>query len=258
MIETRTEGPVAHVTLNRPQVHNAFDSEMVERIRQAFEDVGRRDSVRVVVLEGRGKSFSAGADLNWMRRMIDFTYEENLADAKHMSDMFSAIAQCPKPVIARVHGATLGGGSGLVAAADIALAVESASFGFTEVRLGIIAAVISPWVVARIGAGRAREYMLTGERFSAATAFGIGLVHSVAPDLPALDRRIHEKIESILSVAPGAIARTKTLIAEVDRRPFEESIEYAAHALAEARTTEEGQFGMAAFLERRPPPWVKK
>ena len=139
MIETRTEGPVAHVTLNRPQVHNAFDRKMVERIRQAFEDVGRRDYVRVVVLEGRGKSFSAGADLNWMRRMIDFTCEENFADAKHLSDMLYAIARCPKPVIARVHGATLGGGSGLVAAVDIALAVESASFGFTEVRLGIIA-----------------------------------------------------------------------------------------------------------------------
>ena len=131
--------------------------------------------------------------------------------------MFPAIALCPKPIIASVHGATLGGGSGLVAAVDIALAVESASFGFTEVRLGVIAAVISPWIVAGIGAGRAREYMLTGERFSAATVFGIGLVHSVAPDLPALDRRIYEKIESTLSVAPGAIAWTKTLIAEAEK-----------------------------------------
>ena len=258
MVETRTEGPVAHVTLDRPQVHNAFDREMVGRIRQAFEDLGGRDSVRAVVLEGRGKSFSAGGDLNWMRRTIDFSYEENLADARRLSDMFSAVARCPKPVIARVHGAALGGGSGLVAAADMALAVESAVFGFTEVRLGIVAGVISPWVVSRIGAARAREYMLTGERFSAGTALRIGLVHGVAPDLPALDRQIREKIESVLVAAPGAIARTKTLIAAVEARRLDESIEYAARALADARTTEEGQAGMAAFLDGRPPPWLKR
>ncbi len=257
MIETRTEGPVAHVTLDRPQVHNAFDREMVGRIRQAFEDVGGRDSVRAVVLEGRGKSFSAGGDLNWMRRTIDFSYEENLVDARRLSDMFSAVARCPKPVIARVHGAALGGGSGLVAAADMAVALESAVFGFTEVRLGIVAGVISPWVVARIGAARAREYMLTGERFSAATAREIGLVHGVAPDIPALDRTIQEKIESILAAAPGAVARTKALIAGVDGTPLDEATEFAARALAEARTTEEGQAGMAAFLDRRPPPWAK-
>lgn len=256
MIETRIEGPVAHVALDRPRVHNAFDREMVERIREAFEDVGARDAVRVVVLEGAGKSFSAGGDLNWMRRTIDFRYEENLADARRLAGMFSAVARCPKPVIARVHGAALGGGSGLVAAADIALTVESAVFGFTEVRLGIVAGVISPWVVARIGAGRAREHMLTGERFSARAALEIGLVHGVEADLPALDRRIHEKIESILAAAPGAVARTKTLIEAVAGRPIDEAVEYAARALAQARTTEEGQAGMAAFLDGSRPPWL--
>src|SRR5215471_10709623 len=181
MLKVDIQKNVALVLLNRPDVHNAFNDDLIKQVTQTFTELGQRDEVRAVVLAGSGKSFCAGADLNWMKRMVQYSYEENLADARAVGRMFLAIATCPKPVIARVHGAALGGGAGVVAACDIAIALESAQFGFTEVKLGIIPGVISPFVIARIGAGRAREYFLTGERFPASVAFDIGLIqHLVA------------------------------------------------------------------------------
>src|SRR5262249_23874465 len=171
---------VASVVLDRPDIHNAFNDELVERITNVFTELGQRDDVRVIVLRANGKSFCAGADLNWMKRMVQYSYEENLEDARAVGRMFLAIAKCPKPVIARVHGAALGGGAGLVAACDIGIAIESVQFGFSEVKLGIIPAIISPFVIAKIGPGRAREFFITGERFLAPVAMNIGLIQHVA------------------------------------------------------------------------------
>jgi methylglutaconyl-CoA hydratase len=258
MLDVRYDAAVARIALDRPEVHNAFDGEMVARLTGVFEDLGQQDDVRVIVLSGNGPSFSAGGDLNWMRRTIDFSIDENLADARRLAGMFHTIAACPKPVVARVHGAALGGGAGLVAVADIAIAMETAVFGFTEVRLGIVPAVISPWVVARIGAGRAREYLLTGERFSAATASAIGLVHRVVGSSDALDAEVGTTTRDLLAAGPLAIARTKSLIWEAVAGSPDSAVGWSARALAEARTSDEGQAGMAAFLERRKPPWARQ
>ena len=257
MLQLDTDGPVARVTFDRPELHNAFNDELIPLITSAFDELGGRDDIRVIVLGGNGKSFCAGGDLNWMKRMVDYTWDENVADATAMAGMFRTIAECPKPVIGRVHGAALGGGAGIVASVDIAITVESAVFGFTEVKLGIVPGVISAFVVARIGAGRAREFFTTGERFSADTAHSIGLVHRVVADEAAMDRAIDEKIKQILTAAPGAVAQAKVLISEVADKPLDAAIEYAARAIATARSSEEGQAGMKAFLNREKPPWIE-
>jgi methylglutaconyl-CoA hydratase len=249
---------VAFVLLNRPDVHNAFNDELVKQVTEAFKELGQRHEVRVIVLAGNGKSFCAGADLNWMKRMVQFTHEENVADAKAVARMYLAIANCPKPVIARVHGAALGGGAGLVAACDIGVAIESVQFGFTEVKLGIIPAIISPFVIARVGPGRAREFFITGERFLAPVAMSIGLIQHVVSHELALDALIDSKISQILTSAPGAIASAKELVFGVAARTLEGSLDYAAEAIAHARASAEGQAGMQAFLERQKPPWIEK
>ena len=257
MLQTEINGAVASIVLDRPEVHNAFNDELVSRITTAFEELGSRADVRVIVLRGNGISFCAGADLNWMRRSIGQSFEQARSVAVEISRMLQTIAACPKPVIARIHGAALAGGAGLVAAVDIALAVRSAIFGFTEVRIGLVPGVVSPFVLARIGTGRAREYFLTAERFPADTAHEIGLVNDVLPDVEGLDKAMDSKIEQILSAAPGAIAATKSLIAEVSRLEADRGIDYAEKALAKARSSDEGQAGMKAFLEGRKPPWAR-
>jgi len=240
------------------KVGEGLGDELIPLVTQAFTDLGAHDDVRVIVLGGNGKSFCAGADLNWMKRMVRYSREENLEDARVLAQMFHAIAKCPKPVIARVHGAALGGGCGLVAACDIGIAVESVQFGFTEVKLGIVPAVISPLVIARIGPGRAREYFITGERFLAAVALEIGLIQHVVAHEAALDALIESKISQILTSAPQAIAAAKELVFGVAARTLESSVEFTAQAIARARASEEGQAGMTAFLERRKPPWIEK
>src|SRR5438309_1971555 len=212
MLIVDVQKPVARVTLDRPDTHNAFNDELIPLVTDAFKELGSRNDVRVIVLGGSGKSFCAGADLNWMKRMVQYSHEENIEDARRLAGMYLAIAKCPKPVIARVHGAALGGGAGLVAACDIGIAVESAQFGFTEVKLGIIPGVISPFVISRIGPGRAREFFITGERFPASVALDIGLVQHVVTDETALDALIDSKIAQILTSAPGAVAAAKELI----------------------------------------------
>src|SRR5207249_7327439 len=227
-------------------------------VTDTLTELSARDDVRVSVLGGNGKSFCAGADLKWMKRMVQYTREQNLEDARAVGRMYLTISKCPKPVIARVHGAALGGGAGLVAASDIAMALESVQFGFTEVKLGIIPAIIGPFVIARVGPGRAREFFITGERFLAPIALNIGLIQHVAAHELALDGLIDSKISQILTSAPGAIAAAKELIFGVAARTLESSHEFAADAIARARTSEEAQAGMQAFLQRQKPPWIAK
>jgi len=258
MLKIDIEKNLAFVALNRPDVHNAFNDELVKLVTDAFTELGRRDDIRVIVLCANGKSFCAGADLNWMKRMVEYSHEENLADARAVGRMFLAIARCPKPVIARVHGAALGGGAGLVAACDIGIAIESVQFGFTEVKLGIIPALISPFVIAKIGPGRAREFFITGERFLAPVAMNLGLIQHVVSHELALDGLVEAKISQILTSAPCAIAAAKELVSGVAGQRLESAIEFAAEAIARSRAGAEGQAGMKAFLERQRPPWIEK
>jgi len=257
MLKVDIHKPIASVLLDRPDIHNAFNDELVKLVTDAFTELGARDDVRVIVLRGNGKSFCAGADLNWMKRMIHYSREQNIEDARAVGRMYLTIANCPKPVIARVHGAALGGGAGLVAACDIGIAMESVQFGFTEVKLGIIPAIIAPFVIARVGPGRAREFFITGERFLAPVALNIGLIQHVATHEAALDGLIDSKISQILTSAPGAIAAAKELVFGVAARTLASSLEFAADAIARARTADEGQAGMQAFLERQKPPWIE-
>jgi methylglutaconyl-CoA hydratase len=258
MLKTDIHNKVAFLLLDRPEVHNAFNDELVLRLTEAFKECGQRDDVRVIVLGGNGKSFCAGADLNWMKGMVQYTHDENVADARRVGCMYLTIAKCPKPVIARVHGAALGGGAGLVAACDIGVAVESVQFGFTEVKLGIVPAIISPFVLARVSPGRAREFFITGERFLAPVAKNIGLIQHVVSHEAALDAHIDAKIAQIMTSAPGAISAAKELIFGVVARNLESSIEFAAEVIARARASAEGQAGMQAFLQRHKPPWIEK
>jgi methylglutaconyl-CoA hydratase len=258
MLKIDIQKNVAYVILHRPDLHNAFNDELVKQLTDAFTELGRRDEVRIIILCGAGKSFCAGADLNWMKRMVEYSYEQNLADARAVGRMYLAIAKCLKPVIARVHGAALGGGAGLVAACDIGIAIESVQFGFTEVKLGIIPAIISPFVIAKIGPGRAREFFITGERFLAPVAKSIGLIQHVVSHDQALDALVNSKISQVLTSAPGAIAAAKDLVLGVSAQTLEKAVDFAAEAIARSRAGAEGQAGMKAFLERQKPPWIEK
>ncbi len=237
------DGPVLRITLARPDRRNAFDAALIAELAETFVDVGR---ARAVVLAGDGASFSAGADIDWMRSSVDLSLEENVADANALRRMLEAIDACPTPVVARVQGHALGGGAGLVAAADIAVAASDAVFAFSEVKLGIIPAVISPFALAKIGPGAARRYFVTGERFDADTALRIGLVHEVAPDLDgAVDRVVGE----LLSAGPQAARWAKRLVRERPDGPE------TARWIAERRASGEGQEGLRAFLEKRKAAW---
>src|SRR5262245_63526452 len=238
MLKTDIHNKVGFVVLDRPEIHNAFNDELVQRLTEAFTEFGQRDDVRVIVLAGNGKSFCAGADLNWMKRMVQYTHDENVEDARRVGRMYLAIARCPKPVIARVHGAWLGGGAGLVAACDIGVAIESVQFGFTEVKLGIIPAIISPFVIARIGPARAREFFITGERFLAPVAMNIGLIQHVVSHEEALDALVDSKISQIMTSAPGAIAAAKELVFGVAAQNLENDLEFAAQDNARSRAVE--------------------
>jgi methylglutaconyl-CoA hydratase len=237
------EGPLLRVTLARPDRRNAFDAALIRELTEAFADVG---DVRAVLLAGDGKSFSAGADVDWQRSAIELSYEENVEDALRLYRMLEAIDSCQAPVVGRIQGYALGGGSGLVCCTDIAVAAPDAVFGFSEVKLGIIPAVISPFVLPRIGTAAARRFFLTGERFDAETALRIGLVHEVAEDLdPAIDRVVGE----LLGAGPEATRAAKRLIRQ---RPGGEE---AARLAAELRTSPEGQEGLRAFLDKRRASW---
>ncbi|HEV8603482.1 MAG TPA: enoyl-CoA hydratase-related protein [Gaiellaceae bacterium] len=237
------DGPVLHVTLARPDRRNAFDAALISELHEAFADVG---DARAVVLAGEGESFCAGADIEWQRAAIDLSYEENVEDALRLYRMLEAVDSCPAPLVAPIQGYCLGGGCGLAACVDIALAAEDATFGFSEAKLGIVPAVISPFVLPRIGGAAARRYFLTGERFDAGAALRIGLVHEIAPDL---DGAVERVVGELLSSGPEAVRAAKKLIRE------RASGEEAAHIAARLRAGEEGQAGLRAFLEKRPAPW---
>ena len=243
-LNVEREGTVLRVTLARPERRNAFDAELIAALTEAFADVG---DARAVVLAGDGPSFSAGADVEWQRSSIDLSYEENVQDALRLYRMLEAIEGCPAPVIVRAHGYALGGGSGLVACADVAIAAEDAVFGFSEVKLGIIPAVISPFVLPRIGAA-ARRYFLTGERFDAATALRIRLVDEVTAEADAAVDRV---LGELLSAGPQAVREAKRLVREGPRD------EATTEVAARLRTSAEGQEGLRAFLKRRPAAWTE-
>jgi len=255
VLERSKEGKVAYVRLNRPEVRNAFNAALIAALTQAFVDLGADPGVRAIVLSGEGPVFCGGADISWMRASLELTFEENVADARAMSDMFRAIDRCPKPVIGKIHGAALGGGAGLAAVCDIVIASADAIFGFTEVKLGIIPAVISPFVLAKIGKSNARALFLTGERFDAKRAHHIGLVHEVVV-ADTLDVCIERVVNEILTAGPSAVAAAKALIPLVGESTYEKSRELTAQAIAEQRTTPEGQEGLRAFLERRKAGWI--
>lgn len=251
---TSRQGPVAHVTLHRPEVRNALNAEVIAELGEWAADVGRDRSVRAAVLAGAGATFSAGADVEWMARALTFTSEQNIADADGLSRMFGALDTLPVPLIGRVQGAALGGGAGLAAVCDLVIAADDAVFGFTEVKLGIVPAVISPFVLAKIGRSAARELFLTGARFSAARAKEIGLVHAVVPEA-ALDATVDERLEDVLAAGPDAVAAAKTLIRQVWDLPSEPAGRLTARVIASRRVSPEGQEGLRAFLERRKPSW---
>jgi methylglutaconyl-CoA hydratase len=248
------DGPVAHVVLDRPEARNAFDAATVHELHDAVAAASARDDVRVIVLAGRGSVFCAGADIEWMKAVAGFTREQSLADARSLADLFETIDRSPKAVVACVQGAALGGGAGLVAVADVAVAEESAQFGFTEVRLGLVPAVISPYVVRKIGVSAARSLFLTGERFTAARAATIGLVHRVV-GLGELDAAVDERVRELLQAAPGAVAAAKGLVRAVAGRSPESVRELVCKRIAERRASAEGQEGLRAFLEKRKPDW---
>ncbi|MDP2132580.1 MAG: enoyl-CoA hydratase/isomerase family protein [Sulfuritalea sp.] len=258
-ILTEIDLGVGIITLNRPERHNAFDDALIAELSSAIDDMAADPTVRVLVISSSGKSFCAGADLNWMKRAADYGNEENLRDSRALAAMLRRLAQCPKPTIARVQGPAYGGGVGLVACCDIAIATFDAQFSLTEVKLGIIPAVISPHVIAAIGERYARRYMLTAERFSAAEAYRIGLLHEMVSDEEGLDEALGEIIEALLKNGPRAIAECKELIRAVAWKPLSDAVvEDTAQRITRLRASEEGREGMTAFLEKRKPNWIAR
>jgi len=248
------EGPVATVTLARPDSHNALNAALIEELTRCFEEISEDDGVRVVVLAGEGRSFCAGADVGYMRETASFSYEENLEDARQLAMMYWTVEECPKPVVAKVQGAAMGGGSGLVAVADVAVADSEARFAFSEVRLGIAPATIAPFVVRKIGASHARSLFVTGERFDAERAREIGLVHTVVPR-EGLDVAVDQKVGELVQGGPVAQATLKALLRRLETTEPMEAPGLTARVISELRTGEEGQEGLAAFLEKREPRW---
>lgn len=251
------DGDVAQVILDRPDKRNAFDDALASRLADAFEALGAEPDLRAIVLAGRGKTFCAGGDLAWMRRVASYTHEENLGDAAAFQRAYEAIDRCPVPVVARIQGAALGGGAGLVAACDIAVAAADAVFGFPEVRLGLVPGVISPYVVRAIGARHARHLFLTGERFDVATALRLGLVHRVAAP-ERLDDVVGEVLATLRKGAPGGVRAAKRLVMDLVGADEATQRAVARQAIADARASADGQEGTTAFLEGRPARWLRE
>jgi methylglutaconyl-CoA hydratase len=249
-------GGIEHLTLNRPDVRNAFNEEVIAELTAWARDAARDASLRVVVLRGAGKVFSAGADANWMARRVGYSREQNLADARGMAEMFLALDTVPAAVIGRIHGAALGGGAGLTAICDIAVADEHTVFGFTETKLGILPAVISPYVLPKIGPSAARELFLTGMRFSAARAKEIGLIHAVVPSAD-LDAAVGKYVDELMTAAPTAVAAAKALIRRVWGQSPADALTITSEAIASQRVAPDGQEGLRAFLDKRSPEWTR-
>jgi len=249
-------GGVCTLTLNRPEVRNAFNDEVIQQLKAAFESVGENSDVRAVVLAAEGPAFCAGADLNWMRRMADYTRDENLADAGQLAAMLKAIYECPKPTIAAVQGDVFAGGMGLVAACDMAVSVRTATYCLSEVKLGLIPATISPYVIRAMGARAAHRYFLTAERFSAEEAHRIGFVHELV-DADALDAKVAELAAALVSASPAAVRACKRLVQDVAEREIDAALIAATvEGIADIRASDEGREGVASFLQKRKPAWL--
>jgi len=255
-VSVKIHDAVATVTLARPELHNAFNEVVIAELTTAFRSLDTDDGVRMVVLAGDGRSFCAGADVHWMKRMVGYSFEENLADANEMADMLRAIRECSRPVVARVHGAAIGGGVGLVAACDMAVAVRSAIFSLSEVKLGILPAVISPYVLEKIGAGAARRYGITAERFDADEAKRIGLINEVVEAEDDLDDWIAGIAKAVRGNGPKAVAACKKVLSDVAGVAWDEVQALTTRRISELRVSDEGQDGLKAFLEKRKPGWL--
>ena len=257
LLRVSREGPFARVTLDRAEVRNAFNAELIGKLRATFESLGAEppDRLRGVVLAGEGPVFSAGADVEWMRASASLSREDNERDAAALQSMLTAIDACPVPVIASVQGAALGGGMGLCAVSDVVLATTSTRFGFSETKLGIIPAVISTFVVPKIGESHARALFATGQRFDAQRAQLIGLVHEVLPDTAALDARVDQILDELRTAGPTAARAAKALVRELRSLSPDEARKHTVRHIAEQRTSDEGQEGLAAFIDKRPPRW---
>jgi methylglutaconyl-CoA hydratase len=247
---------IARITLTRPEVRNAFNDDVIQQLKAAFEDLGARDDVRAVVLAAVGPAFCAGAALNWMRRMADYTREENVADAGQLAAMLRAIYECPKPTIAAVQGDVFAGGMGLVAACDMAVSVDSATYCLSEVKLGLIPATISPYVIRAMGARASHRYFLTAERFSAQEAHRIGFVHELV-GADALDAKVNELAQALASASPAAVKACKRLVQDVAERTIDgELIAATVQGIADIRASEQGREGVQSFLQKRKPAWL--
>ena len=255
MLEVTRQGGVARVTLNRPELRNAFDDSLIKSLHQTFEELAQDKTIRVMVLAGNGPAFCAGADLNWMKRMAGYSYEQNLADAQALAGMLAALDRLPKPTIARVHGPVFAGGTGLVAACDIAVGTPEAKMCLSEAKLGLSPATISPYVIRAMGERMARRYFLTAEVFDAEEAFRVGMLSLLVP-VSELDAAVSRLVENLLAGGPEAHAKIKALIRDVaGRRPDDALAAETAKRIAEIRGSPEGKEGIAAFLEKRKASW---
>ena len=256
MLTTTIDGHVATLTLNRPEVRNAFNDDLIAELTTAFTMLGTRDDVRCIVLAAEGKAFCAGADLNWMRRMADYSRDENLADAGKLAEMLHVLYTCPKPTIARVQGDVYAGGCGLVAACDMAVSADTAGYCLSEVKLGLIPATISPYVIRAMGARAAHRYCLTAERFDAAEALRIGFVHAVVP-ADALDAKVAELAAALVNASPAAVKACKRLVQDVAGRDIDAALMRATvEGIADIRASAEGREGVQSFLGKRSPAWL--
>jgi methylglutaconyl-CoA hydratase len=246
---------IARVTLSRPEVHNAFDEVMLAELLELFTGLAKNKEVRVVILTGAGKSFCAGADIKWMQKMVKYSYRENLADAMVLANAMNALYSLPQATIARVNGASIGGGMGLVTACDIAIASDTAKFSLSEVKIGLVPACIAPYVIRKVGVGKAREFFITGERLNADRALEAGFVNRVVPP-DKLDETVEAIVQQLLSSGPNAIAMAKELLDKTPGLPWEEAKRYNAELIAKMRISAEGQEGCSAFLEKRKPNWA--
>jgi len=255
-IKYSIKNKVAWVTLNRPEIHNAFNETMIGELLELYKELGDMTNVRVVVITGEGKSFCAGADLNWMGGVIKYSYEQNLDESLQLAELFYTMYSLPKPTIAMVNGAAIGGGAGMVAVNDLVIASDRAKFSFSEVKLGLVPACISPYVIRKVGENRSRELFLSGERMDARKALQFGFVNQVVPE-EELKTVVEKQIEQLMSSGPNALAICKDLLEKVPQMSLEQAKKYTAEAIAKLRVSDEGQEGMKAFFEKRKPNWVE-
>ena len=256
-LKLEVQDTVARIWLDQPDARNAFDDIVIAELTQAFTEAGAQPQVNAIVLGANGPAFCAGANLNWMRRMADYTRDENIADAGKLATMLRTIAECPKPTIARVQGDVYAGGMGLVAACDMAVSVDTAWYCLSEVKIGLVPATISPYVLRAMGTRASQRYFLTAERFTAAEAHRIGFVHEVVAGADALDAKLDELVKALTSASPAAVRSCKQLIADVDGREIDDAlIAKTVESIADIRASDEGREGVQAFLQKRKPSWL--